>query len=131
MKNMKILRQLRLMAVRIALVLTMIAAAVAYLLDPLYAHGLLLGGIAGVLVFWITARQLEKLAGRAAGGVYSLPTWWSVVRFAVYGLVLARAYMLDRESLGGLWSALAGLFIIRLVLVFLGFTGLDLKQEGG
>lgn len=118
------------MAVRIALMLTMAAAVVAYAFDPVYTHGVLLGGIAGVLVFWVTARQLEKLAGRPEGKVYSLPAWWSVVRLAVYGLVLTRAYMLDQESMRALWSALAGLFIIRLVLIFLGFTGFDLKQEG-
>lgn len=117
------------MAVRISLLLTAVAVAVAYPFHGVIAHGILLGGIGGVLAFWIVALRLEKLATVAPGKVNLAPLRWSLVRLAIYVLVLYRAYLLDQKSLLGLLGAAGGLFIIRLVLVFLGLTGFDLKQE--
>ena len=126
---MEPLIRMRLMAVRIGVLLTVVAAAVAYLWDKIVAQGLLLGGVAGVLMFWVLARRLEKLATASEGKVYSLSVGWRLVELFIYAAVLGRAYALDRVSLRGLLAAVGGLFIIRLVTVFLGFTGLDLKRE--
>jgi hypothetical protein len=41
--------------------------------------------------------------------------WWS--------------FNLDRDSYHGLIAAAIGLFIVRIVLVVLGITGLDLKKQ--
>ena len=91
--------------------------------------GLLLGGLAGTLVFWVTAQKMEKLATKNSNAVYSVPMTWRVAGMAVYALVLVRAYTLDREGLSGLIAAAVGLFLIRIAMVALGLTGLDLPRE--
>jgi len=120
---------MRLMAVRLSLMLVMAAAAVAFVFDRVVAHGLLLGGVAGVLAFWIVAVRLEKLASQSGNRVYTFSAWLSAVQLALYALALGRAYWLDRETLRGFVAAAVGLFIIRVVVVLLGLTGLDLKRE--
>lgn len=120
----------RVFAVRISLAFTLIAALA---LHPLFGRtasvGLLLGGIAGTVVFWITARQLEKLAIQFGNAVYSVPMKWRVAGLAVYAAVLIRGYTMDREHFTGLFAVAAGLFMIRLAMVILGITGLDLPKE--
>ena len=120
----------RLFAVRIAMMLTVVASILIY---PVFGRaasiGLLMGGVAGALVFWITARRLEKVARQGSNMLISVPPTWRLVGFMVFALVLARAYTLDREGLSGLIAAAVGLFIIRLAAVALGVTGLDLPKE--
>lgn len=120
----------RIMAVRISLALTLLAAVAVYPLAGRPASvGLLMGGLAGALVFWLTARQVEKLAMQSANAVYSVPVKWRLAGFVLYAVVLTRSYTLDSEGLTGLFAAAAGLFIIRIALVVLGITGLDLPKE--
>lgn len=125
---MEPLRRLRLMAVQLALTLTVAVGGVAFLFDKTVALGLLMGGVAGVVAFWIVAVRVERLAARPKRGVYSRTVRWSLIRLAIYAVTLWRAYLLDSETMRGLFAAVAGLFIIRLVVAFLGLTGLDLKQ---
>ncbi|MCK5860885.1 MAG: hypothetical protein KAH38_00270 [Candidatus Hydrogenedentes bacterium] len=120
----------RVFAVRISLMLTMVAALVMYpLLGRVASVGLLMGGIAGSVVFWITARQLEKLAIQFTNTVYFVPVKWRIVGLAIYAAVLIRGYTLDKEHFIGLFAVAAGLFMIRLAVVILGVTGLDLPKE--
>jgi hypothetical protein len=120
----------RMFAVRISLALTIIAAIVAH---PVFGRpasvGLLMGGLAGAVVFWVTARQVEKLAIQFGNAVYSIPMKWRVVGLAIYAAVLIRGYTLDKEGFVGLFAVGAGLLIIRLALIILGITGLDLPKE--
>ncbi len=120
----------RLLAVRIALVVALLAALITH---PLFGRaatvGLLMGALAGIIVFWVTARQLEKLAIHSDNAVYSVPVKWRIAGAAVYLAVLVRGYTLDREGLVGLFATGAGLFVIRLAVVLLGLTGLDLPKE--
>jgi hypothetical protein len=122
------LRRMRLMAVQLALTLSVAAGGVAFLFDKTVALGLLMGGVAGVVAFWIVAVRLERPATGPKRGVYSPAVRWSLIRLVIYAVTLWRAYLLDRETMRGLFAAAAGLFIIRLVVVFLGLTGLDLEQ---
>ncbi len=85
----------------------------------------MLGGIAGILGFWIIAIRLEKLANKTPSKVQFAALTWSAYRFALYGAVLYRAYTLDRVEWHGLIGALVGIMMIRFVLVFLGVTGFD------
>ncbi len=118
------------MVVQGSLALTGVLAALTYLLfSKVETLGLLLGAVAGILGFWVPARRLEKFASASEGRVYSLPFWWRVLEFALYILVLTRAYYLDRVTLRGFLAAVVGLFIVRLVTVVVGLTGLDLKQK--
>ncbi len=126
---MEPLIRMRLIAVRVSLALTMIAAAIGYAFEREIALGILMGGFAGVIAFWALAVHMEKLATASRDRVYWVAFKWSFMRLALYGIALWRAYELDRESLHGLLAAVAGLFVIRLVVVFLGLTGLDLDKE--
>jgi hypothetical protein len=116
------------MAVRLALLATAAGSAGLFFLDRAAAQGLVMGGIAGVLTFWIEARRVEKVAIGGGGQVKFAPLAWTALRFALFGAVLIRAYFLDRDRMLGLLGAIAGIFVIRFVTVFLGITGLDLKR---
>lgn len=123
------LRRFRLAAVRLALLLTAIAAAIAYWWDPVIGQGLLMGGLAGILGFWIIAVRIEKLARLQPEKVNFSALTWTGFRLLLYGAVLYRAYTLDTSEMHGLLGALAGILIIRFVLVFLGITGADLGRR--
>lgn len=126
---METLRRFRLMAVRLGLLLTMVLAIGGYALEPALGKGLLGGGIAGVLAFWILARRTEKLATLPREKIHSVTYAWTAGRLVFYGIVLVWAYRLDPDSLRGVLGATVGLFIIQGVVLLLGLTGLDLKTE--
>lgn len=126
---METLRRFRLMAVRLGLLVTAVTALGGYALNPALGKGLLGGGIAGVLAFWILARQTEKLANLPREKIHSVTYGWTALRLLFYGVVLAWGYRLDPAALRGLVGATVGLFIIQGVVLLLGVTGLDLKTE--
>jgi hypothetical protein len=123
------LKTFRIVAVRIALMITMLAAALAFAFGRVPALALAMGGIAGTLVFWVQAVKLEKLAQRQGARVYSVPVPWRMLEVVVYVLVLGRAWFMAPGSLRGIVPAAAGIFIIRGVVMMLGLTGFDLKQQ--
>lgn len=126
---MESLVKFRLFAVRIALALTLLGALACHALFGRPASiGMLLGGLAGVLVFWVTARRMEKVARQGADMILSVPVTWRILGLLVYLLVLVRAYTLDKEGLSGLIAAAVGLFMIRIAAMVLGVTGLDLPE---
>ncbi len=122
-------RRFRVASVRLALGAMVFLAAAAFFYDPVTAQGVLLGGLAGIIGFWIMAVRLEKLAMIGEGKVKFSVLTWTYLRFALYGVVLFRAYTLDRESYHGLLGAVAGVLIIRFVIVFLGLTGFDMARS--
>jgi hypothetical protein len=117
------------MAVRFSLIVVCILTLAAYFYDPIMAQGVLLGGIGGILGFWIIAVRLEKVAQMNPGKVKYAALTWSGMRYALYGAVLYKAFTLDRETYHGLVGALIGIMVIRFMLVFIGAFGLDLKVE--
>lgn len=121
-------RRFRLMAVRLGLGLTLIATIGAYWWAPVAGKAVLGGGIAGVLAFWITARRMEKLAEDAQSTIYSVSVKWAVARLALYVVTLYWGYRLDPQGYVGLFAAGAGLLLIRVAVILLGLTGLDLTQ---
>lgn len=121
-------RKFRATVVRYSLIVTSLAALIAYPFSPIVTQGLLLGGIAGIIGFWMMARGLAKLATVPSGKVQFAVLTWSLYRFALYGAVLFKAYTLDDETYHGMAAAVAGILIVRLVLMFLGFTGIDLGR---
>ena len=125
---METVKRFRLMAVRLALLLTLLAGAVALAFDVRVTKGILLGGLGGVLAFWITAVGVEKLATLPPGKVKFSVYKWTVIRLIIYAAVLVRAYTIDAGSMHALWGAVGGIFVIRIVVLFLGLTGLDLKE---
>lgn len=117
-------RKFRTAVVRRALFTTAILAAGVYqLVDKNAAHGLLLGGLGGILGFWIIAVRLEKLANMAPGKVHFAALTGTLIRFLLYGAVLFRAFTLDRENMHGLIGATAGILVIRFVTIIMAITG--------
>jgi hypothetical protein len=112
-------------AVRLTLLATAAIAAVAWFINPIATQGVLLGGLAGALGFWIIAIRLEKVARLKPEKVQFAALTWSVYRFALYGVVLYKTFTLDQETYYGLIGGLIGIMIIRFVLVVVGVTGLD------
>lgn len=129
MNTMEPVRRLRRLAVFSALGLSVLAAGIAFIFDRVVAQGILLGGFAGVLPFWIMAFRLEKLASNAPDIIELFSFRWSFFRLLIYALALGRAYFLDPETAHGLIAAVGGLFVLRVVLIFLAFTGLDLPAN--
>ena len=123
---MEPLKRFRLMTVRVTLLLTLVAAVVAWRFNPVVAKGLLAGSIAATLVFWIIALRTEKLALAHRDPVKSCGLWWVIFRMGVFGVTLGWAYHLDTYAYSGLISAAIGLFVVRFVAAFFGLTGLDL-----
>lgn len=117
------------MAVRLGIMATGLLALIGFAIHATVGKGLLAGGLAGVLAFWVIALQTEKLASRDAVGVHSGAQRWSLLQYVLYAAVLYWAYTLDQQNFYGVIGAVIGLFIIRVVQVVLGFTGLDLKKE--
>ena len=125
---MEIVKRFRLMAVGISLAILLPAAlGVFFVFDAVVAQGLLLGGFAGMLAFWLLAVRLEKFASLPANKVQSTAIKWTFIRLAIYALALGQAFYIDPERKYGLLAGVAGLFTIRLVMIFLALTGLDLK----
>ncbi len=127
---MSTLRTFRLLAVRLALIVTAVLAGVLWPFSPIAAKGLLGGGIAGVLAFWVLALRFEKVAPGQGVHVQYTPLRWAVLRLALFAIVLFWAYTLDRETFHGFGGAAAGLFVMQVVMALLGLTGWDLKKEG-
>ena len=127
---MDTLRRFRLFAVRLGLLLTAVLTAAVFPFSQTAAKGLLGGGIAGVLAFWVIALRFERVAAQKSAGVHSLPLLWSVLRLVFFAVVLYWAYSLDREMFHGFGGAVVGLFLMQLVVALLGLTGWDLKREG-
>ena len=123
------LKRFRLLAVRSALAVTLGVGAVAFAFDSVVAKSLLAGGLAGALAFWIIALRTAKVAILSPRKVQSFAYRWTLVRLGLYGGALLWSYNLDRKSLRGVVAACIGLFIIRIVIIVLGFTGWDLEEE--
>lgn len=118
------------MTVRYALGFVVAAGVVAFYFDKVVGKGLLIGGLAGVLAFWIMAYRVEKLATQPLDRVQSELFKGMLIRMVIYALSLGRAFYLDTESMHGLIAAALGLFITHLVMIVLGITGLDLRNNG-
>ena len=121
---MDILRAFRLAVVRYTILLSMVTAAAAWYWSPVVSKSLLLGGLAGTLGFWITGRNVEKLASSDATQLQSSAVKWTFVRLFFYALAIYKAWTLDRELYHGLIAAVIGLFFVQLVMITLAFTRL-------
>ena len=126
---MRTLARFRLLAVRMTLLLTFLAAGIAYPFNVVAAKGLLAGGVIGAFGFWLNVRNAEKLAFLPRAKVNSAVYRSTLIRMGLYALAFYWSFSLDRDGMHGLLGALAGMFVIQIVLVFLGLTGFDLEEE--
>ena len=127
---MEALKRLRIYCVRLSILATIVLTVLVWALwGRTIGLGLAMGGLGGTLAFWLLALRAEKLATLPPDKVQSWALQYTFFRLLIYALVLYRAYSLDPEFMHGLFAAAGGLFIVRLAIIFLAFTGLDLKDE--
>lgn len=124
-------RRFRLLFVRYCLTLLALTAFGAWFWDRVAAQGVLLGGLAGLLGFWLMARAVEKLAIQTPEKLQFAVLKWTFVRMGLYAAAFVRAFTLDKEDFHGLLGAVAGFLVIRVVLMYLGLTGRDLAPIEG
>jgi len=122
-------KQFRLITVRVSLLVTGLLAVAGLLLSRAAAHGVLLGGISSVLVFWIRARRLE-FANADSNHLQLAVYIFAAARFLVYGLILYRSYWLDPEHYYGFIGAAVGILVVHVVLVALGLTRFSVDSDG-
>ena len=115
---------------RVCIIATLILAGCAFLINGKMAQGVLLGGFASTLGFWYTARSFETLDISVTTKVKYRIMLSALLRMAMYGLVLYKAYSLDTVHLLGFWGAAAGLFVIRFGVTIAGFTNWDQERAG-
>jgi len=127
--SMAPLRRFKKAAVGGTLALTIAGAFVLYPYDVPVAKGFVLGSVAGVAGFWSLAQRLEKLASTGMNKVQSAAFRWALLRMVIYALALGWAYSLDPDRMYALLAGVIGLFSIRVVLIFLALTGLDLNRK--
>jgi len=123
------LKHFRIAVVRGTLILTLIAAAAAWPWSPVVSKSFLLGGLAGALGFWITGRNIQKLASPEATHIQSFAIKWTFVRLFFYALAIYKAHTLDREHHHGLIAAVVGIFFVQVVMITIAFTSLGKSRK--
>ncbi len=121
---MDTLKAFRLAVVRYTMTLSLVTCAATFYWSPVVAKSVLMGGLAGALGFWITGRNVEKLATSDATQLQSSAVKWTFVRLFFYALAIYKAYTLDRELYHGLIAAVIGIFFVQIVMITLAFTRL-------
>lgn len=127
---METLKRFRIAVVRYTLLLTAACTAGAWPFSEVVAKGILMGGIAGAIGFWITAFVVRKLATPTADGLTYTAFKWTFVRLFFYALAIYKAYTLDRERYYGLIAAVLGIFLVQLVMITVAFIGADQAEAG-
>ena len=126
---MDLLKEFRLAVVRYTLLLSVIVSGTTWYWSPVVAKGVLMGGIAGALGFWIVGKNVQKLASPDATQLQSSAIKWTLVRLSLYALAIYKGYTLDREFHHGFIAAVAGIFFVQVVMIVLAFTRLDNTQK--
>ena len=107
-----------------------VCAGLALLADKAAAQGVMLGGLASVLGFEIAVRTF-RFANTPGDKVKFTPSIWWLIRILAYAAALVKSYNLDTTQYHGLFGAIVGLFIVRVVVMVVGITGVDLKKAFG
>jgi hypothetical protein len=95
--------------------------------SPPAAQGLLLGAAAGLVPFLILTWRVERVVARGEDRLHLEMARWAVIRLLLYVAVLIRSYFLDPTHQHGVLGAVAGIFLVKLVLAFITLSGLDQK----
>ncbi|MBX3176712.1 MAG: ATP synthase subunit I [Candidatus Hydrogenedentes bacterium] len=126
---METLVRFRQATVKYTLLLTVIGAAALWPLNIPAAKGLLMGGIAGVLGFWINAFAVQKLASSDPDKITFTAVKWTFVRLFFYALAIYRSYTLDTERYYGMIAAVLGVFLVKFVMITVAFANLDKNRR--
>jgi len=110
-----------------SLVLTVALGAVAALFNAALAKGLWLGGVSACAMFLLWARMALRVQSGNRAVSFAIMQL-SFVRLAVYALVLWKAHSFDPEGWRGFLGAVAGLSLVYVVTIVIGYTGSDLRE---
>jgi len=121
-------RRFRISTVRMMLIAVVVLAGLSLLISRIATQGVLLGGFAAILGFWIIAVRLEKLTVVNPQKVRFAALTMSTLRYLLYGVVLYKAFTLDQETYHGLLGAVIGVFGVRYTLVFVGISGKGMPE---
>ena len=117
------LSRFRTTAIRYTAAVSAVLIALALIWSRTAALGVAMGALGGLAGFWIIATRLEgALRNNPENANFAVLTG-ATLRFAIYGIVLVLAYLLDRDTNHGLFGALAGILSIRVALLYLGVRG--------
>lgn len=122
-----VMSHFRHLVMKLSLMMMVVMALLALSLGKAAAQGVMLGGTAAILGFEIAVRTF-RLEKRPGDKVKLRPSIWWTVRFLAYVAALVKGYNLDTTQYCGLFGAIAGLLIVRVVVTVVGVTGLDLKK---
>ena len=120
---MEPLNTFRVGVARYTLLLAFVCAAAAWPFDPNISKGVLLGGFAGTLGFWITARNMSVLTTPGAEKLELYAFKWALVRLGCYGAAISLAWTFDREQYHGLIAAVLGILLVQVVMIGRAFVG--------
>jgi len=126
---MNVIKRFRLSVIKYSIIVVAISSLIALYFNTIIAHGILVGGLAAALGFWVFTIKLQKVASAPSASVQSAVLKLALFRYGLYAAALIRGYTLDPDSMFGLLGAVLGIFIIRFVTIFHGFSGVDLKKE--
>lgn len=112
------------MVARYTLLLAVLCAATAWPFSTAAAKGVLMGGIAGTIGFWITARNVGVLTSPGAQGLEVYAFKWTLVRLTFYAIAVYKGYTLDPVRYYGLIAAALGIFLVQVVMIAYAFTRL-------
>lgn len=126
---MEELKRMRVLGSGVAAALVALSAGTAAWFDARVALGLLLGGSAGIVSFWLLAVRVARMAqaGTAAEPFFTLRG--TLLRLAIYAVTLGTALALDSERYYALIAAVAGLLLMRPALMVVVFAGLRKRPD--
>lgn len=114
---MEPLNTFRVAVARYTLLLAFGFAVAAWPFDPNASKGVLVGGFAGTIGFWITARNMSVLTTPGAAGLEVYAFKWALVRLGCYGAAISIAWTFDRETYHGLIAAVLGILLVQVVMI--------------
>ncbi|HNR32543.1 MAG TPA: ATP synthase subunit I [Candidatus Hydrogenedentes bacterium] len=100
--------------------------------DTAAVAGLLLGGAAGLVGFWLLATRVERLRGRMPQHPERFWAVWTAARFGLYAAALLASWFIDPARLYALIAAAAGLLLMQPVQMAAAFLSLNrdiVKQD--
>lgn len=127
---MEELKRMRVLGGGVVAVLVVLGAGTTAWFDVTVALGLLLGGAAGIVAFWLLAVRVARMAETGGTEQHLFSFRGTLVRLAIYTVALGIALALDRERYHGLIAAVAGLLLMRPALVIVVFAGLRKSRNG-
>ena len=113
------------------IVMTAISAAIGWQWSGAIGKGIVIGGLAGALGFWMMARNASILTSIPKEEISFRVYRWTFARMVLYATALLFAYRVDSDGQEALLGAAGGLFIARAVMLAVGIAAWRRHQGRG